>query len=146
MKSNIFVDTDVLLDVLAKREPHYASSAEIWTLCENGSLKGHISVISFNNIYYIVRKLRDKKTAEQMVALLRDVFQAVPLDGQLLNQAIGAGMTDFEDAIQFHSAIRANADFIITRNVSHFPKSNILVITPKEFLATRTSITPDSTQ
>ena len=139
---NIFVDTNVLLDVLTNREPYYLASAQIWNLCEQGTLKGHISVISFNNIYYIARKLHDKKTAQQMMALLQGVFHPVALDAQVISQAVGSNMSggsDFEDAIQFHSAVRAKANFLITRNISHFPKSAIPVITPKEFLATWSS-------
>jgi predicted nucleic acid-binding protein len=136
---NIFVDTNVLMDVLTKREPHYQASAVIWTLCEEGRVAGHISVISFNNIFYIVRKLKSAKAAQGMMGLLRDVFRPVELDGQLLNQAIGAGIKDFEDAIQFHSAVRCGAEFLITRNVGHFPKAGFPVVTPEEFLAAKFS-------
>ncbi|MCL2640990.1 MAG: PIN domain-containing protein [Phycisphaerales bacterium] len=141
MSTTIFVDTNVLLDVLMDREPHSRASAQLWTLCEQGTLRGHISVISFNNIYYIARKRHDKKTAQQMMAILQGVFHPVTLDTQMISQAIGSNMSDFEDAIQFHSAVRAKADFLITRNVSHFPKSTIppLVVTPKEFLTTWSS-------
>ena len=136
---SVFVDTNVLLDVLTGREPYSLASAQVWNLCEQGTLKGHISVISFNNIYYIARKLHDKKAAQQMMTLLQGVFHPVALDAQVISQAIGSNMIDFEDAIQFHSAIRAKADFLITRNVSHFPESVLPVITPKEFLATWSS-------
>ncbi len=136
---NIFVDTNVLLDVLAKREPHYKASARIWTLCEEGKIHGSISVISFNNIYYIVRKLNGRHAAGKMLALLRDVFEPVALDAKLLNQAIGAGMGDFEDAIQYHSAVRANADFLVSRNVAHFPKAAFPILTPEELIAARFS-------
>ena len=134
---DIFVDTNILLDVLTRRKPHYNSSAQIWTLCERGHMRGHISVISFNNIFYIVRKLADKKTAQEMMGTLRDIFQPVALDAQLLNLAIGGKFTDFEDAIQYHSARRAAATALITRNVSHFPKSDLSILTPQEFLASR---------
>ena len=68
---------------------------------------------------------------------LRDVFTPVILDAQMLNQAIGAGFGDFEDAIQYHSALRAEADTLITRNVSDYPRSKLLIVTPSEFLAAR---------
>ena len=132
---NIFIGTNVLLDVLAKREPHYMAAAQLWTFSETGKHHGHISVISFNNIFYIVRKLSGRRAAQQALAILRDVFEPVTLDSQVLNQAISAGFADFEDAIQYHSALRADAKCLITRNVGHFPKSAIPVMTPVEFLA-----------
>jgi hypothetical protein len=72
-----------------------------------------------------------------MLEMVRDVFTPIALDVQMINQAIGAGFRDFEDAIQYHSALRADAECLITRNVSDFPKSNLLVLSPGEFLAAR---------
>ena len=135
--TDVLVDTNVLLDVLAKREPFFADAAEIWTLCEDGGLRGHVSVISFNNIFYIVRKLSGKKEAQAMLEMLRGVFAPVALDAQLLHQAIGAKFADFEDAVQYHSALRVGAACLVTRNVSHFPRSSLLVLSPGEFLAAR---------
>ena len=132
----VLFDTNVLIDVLAKREPFFTDSAQIWTLAERGILRGFVSVISFNNIYYIVRNLRNHKTAERMMTLLRDTFSPVTLDEQILNQAIDARFKDFEDAIQYFSAIRAAADCIVTRNISHFPTTDMAALTPKELLAT----------
>ena len=96
----VLFDTNILIDVLARREPFFADSAQVWTLAERGAVEGLVSVISFNNIYYIVRKLRSRKTAERMMILLRNTFTTVALDDQILNQAIDAGFKDFEDAIQ----------------------------------------------
>lgn len=133
----VLFDTNILIDVLAKREPFFADSAQVWTLAERGDIQGCVSVISFNNIYYIVRKLRSRKTADRMVILLRDTFVPVALDGQILNQAIDANFKDFEDAIQYFSAIHAGADCIVTRNIADFPSTDIASLTPKELLASR---------
>lgn len=53
----VLLDTDVLLDVLAKRDPHYENASGIWSLAEQGQVQGCVSAISFNNIYYVIRKL-----------------------------------------------------------------------------------------
>ncbi|MGN6368177.1 MAG: type II toxin-antitoxin system VapC family toxin [Phycisphaerae bacterium] len=133
----LFVDTNVLLDVLAERESFYEASAAIWTLCEEGAVKGYISAISYNNVYYVARKLSDKKTALRMLSWLRDVFSVVALDEQIVSQAMDAGFTDFEDAIQYYSAVRCRADYLITRDASHFPKAGFPVVRPEEFLAAK---------
>lgn len=133
---NIFVDTNVLIDVFAVRHPHYDASATVWDLAECGKLPCHISAISYNNIHYLMRRQEGQTKADRAMCLLRGTFKLVPLDGQVLDQAIDAKMKDFEDAIQFFSAVRANADFIITRNVKDFPRqSDIPVLTPEDFLA-----------
>lgn len=131
----IFVDTNVLLDVFQERKPQYDASVYVWDMAERGQLSGFVSVISFNNIYYIVSRFRDKKHAGRAIKLLRGTFSPVSLDEQILNQAIDSKMNDFEDAIQFFSAVHVSADFIITRNSKDFPKSSIPVLAPEEFLA-----------
>ncbi|MBI2437267.1 MAG: PIN domain-containing protein [Lentisphaerae bacterium] len=133
----VFLDTSVLLDILAKREPFYAASAEVWSLAESGTVQGFISAISFNNIYYVVRKTAGKRNADKALRILRDIFVPVAPDTLILNQAIDSTMNDFEDAIQFHSAIRAGADCLITRDPGHFRKveTTMAISTPDEFLA-----------
>jgi hypothetical protein len=124
-----------LLDILAKREPFYAAAARIWTLAETGACDGLVSAISFNNVFYIVRKARDTEAARHALVLLRDVFASVAPDQRILNQAIDSEIHDFEDAIQFYSALHARADFLLTRNVGDFPAGTLPILTPDEFLA-----------
>lgn len=133
----VFVDTNVLIDVIAKRQPFYADSAKIWTLAEQGRITGVVSAISFNNIYYIVRRLENSKTARRALQLLRDTFEAAACDQAVLNQAIDAKFKDFEDAVQYVSAIRASAECLVSRNPSDFPAAQgCPVLTPAEFLST----------
>lgn len=131
----ILVDTNVLLDVLARREPFYAAAAAVWSLAERGEVRAVVSAISFNNVYYIVRRAEGRAQAQKAMRLIRDVFDSVPPDSQIINQAIDAGMDEFEDAVQFHSAIRAKATYLVTRNSGDFPKSALSILTPEEFLA-----------
>lgn len=135
----IFVDTNLLLDVLARREPFYAAAARVWTLAETGAHEALVSAISFNNVFYIVRKARDTATARRALVLLRDVFASVAPDQRILNQAIDSDIPDFEDAIQFYSALHARADYLLTRNVGDFPAGILPILAPDEFLAARGS-------
>lgn len=131
----IFVDTNLLLDVLAKREPFYTAAARVWTLAETGACEALVSAISFNNVFYIVRKVRDTAAARRALVLLRDVFASVAPDQRILNQAIDSDIPDFEDAIQFYSALHARADYLLTRNIGDFPAGILPILTPAEFLA-----------
>ena len=139
----VFVDTNLLLDVLAKRDPFYNAAARIWTIAETGACEALVSAISFNNIFYIVRTARDTAAARRALILLRDVFASVAPDQRILNQAIDSEITDFEDAIQLYSALHADADYLLTRNVGDFPAGILPILTPDEFLTLLDGATDD---
>ncbi|MBI2932746.1 MAG: hypothetical protein HYY16_13950 [Planctomycetes bacterium] len=94
-----------------------------------------MAAISFSNCYTIVHRYAGRRSAEKAIRLLRDVFTPIDLTAQLLNQAIDAGFQDFEDAIQYHSAVHARTECVITRNPDHFPRAPLSVFSPAEFLA-----------
>lgn len=130
----VFVDTDVLIDVLARREPWYSDSAQVWTLAESGKITGVISALSVSNIYYIVRKLENLKTARRALHLLRDSFELAATTGQIINQAIDSTFKDYEDGIQYFTAIQADADTLLTRNLRDFPRDDLPVMDPASYL------------
>ena len=130
----VFLDTNVLLDVLADRKPFYAEASQIWSLAERAKIEAQVSVISFNNIYYVVRRAANRRAADRALKLMRNVFTAVALNAKVLSQAIDAGFSDFEDAIQFHSAVYAGAECMITRDADHFPSTAFPVLSPAQFL------------
>src|SRR5436190_1869699 len=131
-----FVDTNVLLDVLTEREPFLEDSVAIWSLAESGRAEAHISALSVANCWYVVKRQRGMKGAEKAVRLLKDVFRLVDLAGRTLTQALDSGLTDFEDAIQYVSALHCNSPSLVTRNASHFPKGRVAILSPREFLST----------
>ena len=132
----VFFDTNILIDVLANRQPFYEDSAALWTLSERRTITGLVSVLTFTNTFYIVRRLTDLKTARRALTLIRDAFTPVACDGDIINQAIASRFGDFEDAVQYMSATQIGADCLVSRNVSHFLGSGgCPVLTPAEFLA-----------
>jgi predicted nucleic acid-binding protein len=136
--NNLFIDTNVLLDVLDHRQPFYEDSAAVWSLAEKGKIRCCISAISFNNIYYILRKQQSPAVIRKTLCLLRDIFDIVTLDERILNQAMDSNFKDFEDAIQYFSASRVSAQCILSRNLNHYKASEIPILTPAEFLASHT--------
>ena len=132
---NVFVDTNILLDVLMYRKEHLVESATVWDCAERGKINSYVSAISFNNIHYLFRRNLGAVKAKQAVVTLRDTFNIVPLDGKIIDQAIDADWNDFEDAIQFFSAIRCDAECIVTRNQKDFKDSSIPAMSPKDLLA-----------
>ena len=131
-----FYDTNVLLDVLLERDPFYEHSARVWTLSEMGRLEGCISAVSFTNIFYIVEGTGDRDQAHRAVRTLAGIFAPTACDARVIRQAVDADMPDFEDAVQYFSALHAGADCILSRNAGDFPRRpEVPVLSPREFLA-----------
>ena len=131
----VLVDTNVLIDVLEKRGPHLPSSAEIWRLAETGGVTAHVSAISFNNVFYLVRKQAGSAAALSAVRAIRRTFACVPLDDTQLDQALAIADPDLEDAIQAAAALSVSADYVVTRNVPDFLRLGVRAITPQDFLS-----------
>lgn len=129
------IDINVLLDVLAHRVPFADSAGHVWSAVESGRVRGLVSANSFTTVYYLLRRASNHSTAFRAVKLVRDVFEIIPVDAQVIQQAIESPMGDFEDAVQYHSAVRSRADCIVTRDVRHFRGAELPVIVPGAFLA-----------
>lgn len=134
----VFFDTNVLLDVFLQRAPFAAASAGAWVLVEAGEIEGLVSVISFTNIFYIARRLRSGEHALEALRILRSLFTLVACDASIIGQAIERGGKDFEDDVQYFSAVAA-AGVLLTRDGRGFPEGALVVLTPTSFLATRTA-------
>jgi predicted nucleic acid-binding protein len=131
----VFLDTNILLDVLGERHPHYATAALLWGEVERGALKAMVSAISFNNIHYIIRKSAGTSKAREAMVSLNAIFSIVPLDAAVIAEAINTASSDFEDAIQYVSALRVGVDYFVTRDPGHFPKQPLSVVSAAELLA-----------
>lgn len=131
----LMIDTNILLDVLLDRRPYADDSAMIWRLCEAEETEGCISSLSFANMVYVLRKKISKEAIMHMITDLSLIFKFEALEQEDLYAAAGCLWDDFEDAIQFATAVRINADYIITRNKKDYKGSTVPVMTPKDFLA-----------
>lgn len=134
MKS-ILIDIDIILDVLTKREPFFAPAANLWAKVEKKSIRAYLASHTITTLFYLIRKARGKAFAERSIKDLLSVFEIAPLDKSTLLLAIESDFADFEDAVQFAAAKRVNVDFIITRNIKDYKKSDIPVTSPDLFLA-----------
>ena len=130
----IFVDTNILLDVLAKRELFYENSAMVWSLVEEGIVEGYISAMSVNNVFYISKKLQDLEYAQGLVDKILKDFQIIELNYEILKLSRTIPSQDYEDLIQYFSAIKSGSKYLITRNPDDFPETGIEILEPAEFL------------
>lgn len=130
----LLIDANILLDVLQNRIPHVRDSSIIWKLCETKKAKGYVSVLTFANLVYIMRKELNLEKIEEILRILSLIFQFVDFTVSDLSHAAKLNWNDFEDAIQSVTAERIRADCIITRNVQDFAKSKVVAFTPAEFI------------
>jgi predicted nucleic acid-binding protein len=131
-----FYDTNVLLDVLLAREPFYGDSAGAWTLAETGQVEGYASALSFVNVFYLVAGLRDGEEARRAVGTMAGIFTPATCDAAVIRHAVDARLPDFEDAVQYFSAVHAGADCILSRDWGGYPRRPAVpVVSPAEFLA-----------
>ena len=128
----IFLDANVLVDVLSAREG-FEASAEIIESVKNGKEEGCLSALTIPIIWYV---LGESKESVKEVETLARHFKIVSLNLQILKSSFKSDMEDFEDSIQLNSALKGESKFLITRNKKDFKShSRITILTPEEFLA-----------
>ena len=134
MKPKLFIDSDILIDVLGKRQPFYPDSAAVLSLAEQELVQACSTPLVISNIYYILRKLTTKEIAIKGIRKLRTFLNIIPVDQGHIDRAITSNFKDLEDAIQYYASLDAGINFLITRNTVHFKRIEIPVYTPHEFL------------
>lgn len=130
----LLIDSNILLDILQEREPFIVDSYQIWNLCEKKKVDGFISNLTFANIVYIMRKQIQSNNIDHILNYMSRIFNFEDLQFADLQNAASLKWKDFEDAIQYVTAERIHADYIITRNTKDFQNAEITALTPNEFL------------
>jgi predicted nucleic acid-binding protein len=133
--TDIFIDTDVIIDFLIDRKPHSREAAIIFTLIEQKKIKGYVCSLSFSNLYYVLRKIESHNKVIAKLDSISKLLIILKVDQQTIKDAIASGFADFEDSIQYNCALDyKKIDVIITRNTKDFKSSEIPVLTPADYL------------
>jgi len=130
---SIFVDTDIVLDLLARREPFYDAAARLFTLAETGTLSLSVSSLSFANLFYILRKQVSGRHAQEVLRDFKQLVTVLPVDDAVVEQALQSDFTDFEDALQYFSALSGGCNALLTRR-SALPHAPISIFTAETYL------------
>ena len=133
----LFVDTNIVLDLLQKRAVFYEEAQELFTLADYKKVKLYISSLTVANSYYLLSRHYNSNDARRILAKFKVLVDVLALDDKLIDLALTSDLKDFEDAIQFYTAIENNMDLIITRNKKDFKQRNIPVLSAKEYLNLR---------
>lgn len=134
----ILIDTNIILDVLLKREPYVNEAQIIMEKCANREIIGYLAAHSIPNLFYILRKSYTKKERREFIKNLCDIFCIADLNVEKILSAIdNEEFSDFEDSLQEECAVEVMADYIVTRNPADYKKSRVPIIEPTEFVKLR---------
>jgi predicted nucleic acid-binding protein len=133
--TDLFIDTDVIIDFLVDRKPYSREAAVIFTLIEDKKLRGYVSSLSFSNLYYVLRKVESHTKVMSKINSISEIVSILKVAQQTIKNALISGFLDFEDSIQYCCAREfKKIDVIITRNTKDYKNADIPVMTPSDFL------------
>jgi predicted nucleic acid-binding protein len=134
MKEKVFVDTDIIYDVLANRHPFYESAAKLFTMADEGKILITISALSFANIHYLLVKELTSELAKQTLRKFRILINIAPIDEKIIDLSLNSDFNDFEDAIQHFCAIENECGILLTRNLRDYKMALIPVMTAQDYI------------
>jgi predicted nucleic acid-binding protein len=134
--NKVFVDSDVILDLLAQRIPHFHFSALLFTFADMKKLELYTSPTVFCNVFYILRKELGIEKAKSALRKLRLLIKIIDSSEKTIDCALNSEFSDFEDAIQCYTAQNHQISIIVTRNVKDYKTAGIIVQNPETFLCT----------
>ena len=130
----VFVDTNIIIDLLAKREPFYIDAQDLFTLSDKKKIQLFISSLSFANAYYSIAKHHKTIDAKKFLQRFKVLVEILPLTDKSIELALASNFNDFEDGLQYFIALEHGCDIIITRNSKDFKNSIIPIMNANEYL------------
>jgi len=131
---NLFLDTNIILDLLANIMPFYTEAAKLFSLADKKKVKLSISSLCIADAHYILSRQNPETEVRNILRKFKVLVNVLPLDDKITDLALNSEFRDFEDAIQYYTAIENDQDLIITRNQQDFKESKIPVMTAGEFI------------
>ena len=130
----VLLDTNIILDSAIERQPFVYDSDRIFLLIEQQKLEGYVSASTFGDLYYLIRKAKGRELALNFLTNLANTCQVANVNETTIKMALTANFRDFEDAIQYSTAIINQLEAIITRNPQDYPNVTIRILTPTQLI------------
>lgn len=134
----IFVDTNIVIDLLQKRENFYLEAQELFTLADKKEVELYISVLTIANANYLLSRHYTTTDTRKIISKFKVLIKVLPIDDKIIELALASDFKDFEDAIQFYTALENNIDIIVTRNKKDFNNEILPIFTAREYLKSKT--------
>lgn len=133
----LFVDTNIVIDLLSRREPFYDEAAALFSLADKKQIELAVSSLTIANTSYALLRQINSNKAKSILRKLRLIVKILPLDDKIVGLALNdENFSDFEDGLQYFTAIENGQDLIITRNLKDFKNSKLPVLTANQFIET----------
>lgn len=133
----IFIDTNIVIDLLSRRDPFFEEAASLFSLADKKQIELSVSSLTIANTSYALLRQINSKETKSVLRKLRLIVKILPLDDKVIGLALNDDtFADFEDGLQYFTAIENNQDIIITRNLKDFKNSKMPVITARQFFET----------
>ncbi len=130
----LFIDTNIMLDLLGERHPFYESAAQMATLADRKQLILVVSPLSFATANYILSKFEAAEVVKEKLRKFKIISEVSKLDESTIEKALNSKFADFEDALQYFGALDSDCDILITRNAKDFRHSALPVLSAEEYL------------
>ncbi|MDO5617072.1 MAG: PIN domain-containing protein [Cruoricaptor ignavus] len=134
MMQKVFLDTNIILDFLGEREGFYKTSAKVMTLADLNKIELYTTSNTISTVYYLLSKFENPKTALEKIRKFKVLCNISVTDNEVIEKALISNFKDFEDAIQYFSAIATGCDIIITRNEKDFKSALIPIMNADSYL------------
>jgi predicted nucleic acid-binding protein len=131
---NVLIDTDVVLDLLLKRQPFFTDAFTLWQAADQGRFERYVAAITPINVFHIARKANGAAAAHRVIDELLAVVRVAPVDAVIAQAASSSGFADFEDAVQIASALAIGLDAIVTRNLAGYTAAKLPIYAPADIL------------
>ena len=131
---SVFVDTDIILDLLGNRQPFYKYAANLFSLADKGKIKLFVSSLSFSNLNYLLSKQYSTDQARKKLLKFKTLVNVLAVNDKIVELALSSDFKDFEDGLQYFTAIENGIKKLLTRNLKDFKAAEIIVMTAEQFL------------
>ena len=133
--SRLFLDANIVMDLLEERHPFCEDAALLFPEAYHKRVQLFVSPITFATASYLLSKRNKSNEVHDLLEKLHQLVRVAAIDEGIVDDAMISGFSDFEDALQYYSALKAKADFIITRNGNDFALSKIPVMNASDYMA-----------
>lgn len=130
----VFLDTNVILDLLAERTPFFDSIAKVATLADQKKIILMASPLSFTTIEYVLTKFEPSESVLNKLRKFKILCKVCEVNEEIIDKGLNSNFRDFEDAVKYFTAIQSNCNIIITRNGKDFKHATIPIMTAEEYL------------
>ena len=130
----VFIDTDIALDLLGKRDPYYDAAAKLFTLSDKGKIVISISALSFSNLHYLLSKKYNSRESRRILTSFKVLVKVLAVNDKIIELALSSKFNDFEDAIQYFCAIENGMTTLLTRNTKDYASAKISILTAEAYL------------